>query len=94
MKGGVNELRAVLETLQKKLVDPSSTDDPRWVRRWIAACEAEIAKKERGKKRKDKELARAAKRNEQRATDLEGIEPPDLLEDRDHERDQRDHRAN
>jgi hypothetical protein len=52
MKGGLAELRAGLSALRKKLDDPNDKDEPRWVRKWIAAYEAEIAKKEAGKKLK------------------------------------------
>jgi hypothetical protein len=48
--GGLVELRAGLSALRKKLDDPNDKDEPRWVRKWIAAYEAEIAKKETGKK--------------------------------------------
>jgi hypothetical protein len=50
--GGLAELRAGLSALLKKLDDPNDKDEPRWVRKWIATYEAEIAKKEAGKKLK------------------------------------------
>ncbi len=49
---GLVDLRAALSRLRKKLDDPNDKDEPRWVRKWIAAYEAEIAKKEAGKKQK------------------------------------------
>ena len=48
--GSLAELKAGLSALRKKLDDPNDKDEPRWVRKWIAAYEAEIGKKEAGKK--------------------------------------------
>jgi hypothetical protein len=48
--GSLAELKAGLSALRKKLDDPNDKDEPRWVRKWIAAYEAEIAKKDAGKK--------------------------------------------
>jgi hypothetical protein len=55
MKGGLIELRKELATLHRKLDDQDDIDDPIWVKHWIDAFEAEIAKKERRRELKARE---------------------------------------
>jgi hypothetical protein len=62
MKGGLDQLKAEVAKLRKKLNDADDEDDPRWVKSWIAACEAEIAKKEAGKKLKTQERREVMRR--------------------------------
>ncbi|HTM53731.1 MAG TPA: hypothetical protein VL175_06855 [Pirellulales bacterium] len=51
----MNRLEQSRAKLLKKLSDPNDKDDPKWVGRWAARVEANIAKKEKGKSQKQSE---------------------------------------
>jgi hypothetical protein len=58
----MKSLKELRLSLQGQLDDPGDSDDPVWVKSWINAVEAEIAKKERSRSQKSREKKPTAKR--------------------------------